>query len=103
MVSKSRNTVYHPVILGDEDAYLLGSVTMEGLSLAPDELKRNSFQWKPCSCKRLVGVEKMLATLEELMGKGACKEYRSREGHRRGGYIMFLLENFYSHFTRCSH
>ncbi|MCX8183554.1 MAG: aspartyl protease family protein [Crenarchaeota archaeon] len=38
-----------PVIFGDEDAYLLGSVAMEGLSLAPDVVK-----------KKLVPVEALL-------------------------------------------
>lgn len=38
-----------PVIFGDENVYLLGSVTMEGLSLAPDVVK-----------KKLVPVEALL-------------------------------------------
>ncbi|MBO3799164.1 MAG: hypothetical protein QXU11_03910 [Thermoproteota archaeon] len=38
-----------PVIFGDEDVYLPGSVVMEGLSLAPDVVK-----------KKLVPVEALL-------------------------------------------
>jgi len=38
-----------PVVFGDGDVYLLGSVTMEGLSLAPDVVK-----------KKLVPVEALL-------------------------------------------
>lgn len=38
-----------PVVFGEEDVYLLGSMTMEGLGLAPDVVK-----------KKLVPVEAFL-------------------------------------------
>ncbi len=51
-----------PVVFGEEDVYLLGSMTMEGLGLAPDVVK-----------KKLVPVEAFLmqcSIFSGRMGKG---------------------------------